>query len=120
MNQKNFRIVICILSLLLPVFWAGCTMTQESEVLSKRFNSQLTLYLNGPEDASLDITFNLIAVNIIAEDGTAIEVTGRSHILNSVGLKGRQVLLGEKALPEGRYKKLQLIAGDASIKKKII
>jgi len=79
---------------------------------------QVTMFLNGPDRPSLDITFTLLAVNITAEDGTYKEITSIPLNINSTAVTDRQLLLGEKALPTGKYKKLQFIVKEASIKRK--
>ncbi|HDH13598.1 MAG TPA: hypothetical protein ENG83_15625 [Nitrospirae bacterium] len=118
MNRKKIKILSLVPCFLLLVFLTGCATTDETEGLYKRLNTQITLFLNGPDKVLPDITFELSAINIIEEDGTAREVMNRPIGVNSHIVEGSQILLGEKALPEGRYKKLQLIVTEASIRKK--
>jgi YVTN family beta-propeller protein len=68
--------------------------------------------------SSLDITFELSAVTLIAEDGTLREVMTIPMRINSIAAQSRQILLGEKTLPEGTYNKLRLIVKDPSLLKK--
>ncbi|MFA6055317.1 MAG: YncE family protein [Thermodesulfovibrionales bacterium] len=77
---------------------------------------QISIYLKGSDKVSKDITFDLQAVNIITEDGAVKEITINPIKVNSVSVAGRQLLLSEQTLPEGKYKKLQLIVKQASIK----
>jgi YVTN family beta-propeller protein len=79
---------------------------------------QATIYLNGPDKASLDITFDVFAVNIVAEGGVSREIMNNSLSINSLSLIGRQILLAEMALPEGRYEKLKFMVKRAYIKRK--
>jgi len=102
----------------LLVFWIGCASVQEYIESPGTSNGQVTIFLNGPDKTSQDITFNLTAVNIMSEDGTYREIMGTPLNINSIAMTGRQMLLGERTLPEGRYKKLQLIVKQASIKRK--
>lgn len=118
MNKKKFKILFVISFFLFSVFLAGCTTTEERDTMSEPFNSHLTLLVSLPEKSLQDITFDLSAVNIVADDGTVREVMARPQRLNSYGMKGRQVFLAEKTLPDGRYRKLQLIVKDASVRKK--
>ncbi len=79
---------------------------------------QVTLFLNGPDDSSsADITFVLSAVNLVAEDGTARALLSSPVKINSLALKGGQMLLGERLLPEGRYRRLQLLVREAKVKR---
>src|SRR4030042_3323542 len=100
------------------VFLLGCTTVQEYMEPPGTSYGQVTIFLNGPDKTSQDITFDLIAVNIIAEDGTYREVMNTPRNINSVSMMGHQMLLGERNLPEGRYKKLQLMVKQASIKRR--
>jgi YVTN family beta-propeller protein len=117
-NQKNFRILLLTSCFLLLTFFLGCTTIKEQVEPSAPSYGQITLFLNGPVKASLDITFKLLAVNIVAEDGTPREVMNTPLSINSIDVAGRQILLGEKTLPEGKYKKLQFVVKEASIKRK--
>jgi YVTN family beta-propeller protein len=110
-----YLLVACVLTLLLL---SGCTATEERTTDTGVYNTQITLYLNGPQETSVDIDFALAAINIVAEDGSVTEVTGLAKSINSYDVLGRQILLGEKVLPEGKYDKLQLIVSSASISKK--
>ncbi len=103
---------------LLLIFFSGCTTTGEQEDMSGRLDTQLTLLMNGPATASEDITFELLAVRIISVDGEARDVLDHPRIVNSYGIEGRQILLGEKVLPEGEYEKLEFVFKEAVIKKK--
>ncbi|UCD35578.1 MAG: YncE family protein [Nitrospiraceae bacterium] len=94
---------------------AGCATTGEQEGFARKQAAQFTLYLNGPQQPSLDMTFELAAVTIVAEDGTAREVMSSPREVNSQAVSGRQVLLGEKVLPEGRYTGLELVVTRAEI-----
>jgi YVTN family beta-propeller protein len=117
-NQKILKaLLLTYFSLLLVLLWS-CTTTEEQEDRSRLFNGQVTLFLNGPEKASLDITFDLSAVNIVEENGTSREVMNTPLTINSIDAKGEQIFLGETTLPEGTYNKIQLIVKQSSIKKK--
>ncbi len=115
MKKNKFNTFFFISSLILFAALAACTTTEELDNGPGRFNTQLTIYLNGPETASLDVTFELMAVNIIAEGGAVTEVMTGPEMVNSFAVKGNQILLGEKSLPEGKYEKLQFIVREASI-----
>jgi YVTN family beta-propeller protein len=86
--------------------------------IPKTSHGQITLYLKGPDKTTVDITFDLQAINIIAEDGTPFEIMGTTKKINSVAITGQQILLSEKTLPIGKYKKLQFIVKEAEIARK--
>ncbi len=117
MKKNKFNTFFFISSLILFAALAACTTTEELDNGPGRFNTQLTIYLNGPETASLDVTFELMALNITAEDGAVTEVMTGPEMVNSFAVKGKQILLGEKSLPQGKYEKLQFIVREASIER---
>ncbi|MEW6067770.1 MAG: YncE family protein [Nitrospirota bacterium] len=94
----------------------GCASIQKYEE-TESDKGQIAIFLKGHEKASLNITFDVLAINIMAEDGTYRGVMSAQMNINSFSVAGRQMLLGEKSLPEGRYKKLQLIIQEALIKR---
>jgi YVTN family beta-propeller protein len=97
---------------------AGCTTFEEQKSSFDPDRGQLTLYLNGPDKPSLDITFDLLSVAIVTEDGISRKVSDVSKRINSISTSSRQVLLGETDVPEGTYKKIRLTFKQASIMKK--
>jgi YVTN family beta-propeller protein len=117
MNLKEIEKIFFICFFLIAFSFAGCTTTEETGRVSRVSNTQIALYLNGPEKASLDITFEVLAVHIISEDGNETEVMSQPQSFNSSSLKGRQVLLGEKVLPEGKYEKIRLTVKQAFLQK---
>ena len=130
MNSKNsvnrankvnwvniFLIALCLL------FFVGCSSVPEQGQTPDYFGpnyGQITIYVNGPDRASLDITFDVLAVNIVAEGGVYREIMNNSQSINSLALMGRQILLAEMALPDGRYEKLKFTVKRATIKRKEI
>jgi YVTN family beta-propeller protein len=99
----------------------GCaSVTEQGEPVDYigQNDGQITIFLSGPDQTSLDITFDLSVVNIIAEGGISREIMNTPLNINSLKIMGRQILLCEKALPEGRYEKLKFIIKEAIIKRK--
>jgi len=94
----------------------GCASVQENAGPLAVEGGQISIYLKGADKVSRDITFDLQAVNIITEDGAVKEITINPIKVNSISVAGRQLLLSEQTLPEGKYKKLQLIVKQASVK----
>ncbi|MEW6676010.1 MAG: DUF4382 domain-containing protein [Nitrospirota bacterium] len=117
-NQANFRILLLTSYFLLLTFLVGCAAVKGQGESPDISYGQITIFLNGPDKASLDITFDLLVVNIMAEDGTYREIMDTPLSINSITMTGRQMLLGERTLPEGRYEKLQLVVRQALIKRK--
>jgi YVTN family beta-propeller protein len=117
-NLLNIRNLFFTFYFLLFTFLGGCASVQEYTESPGTSNGQVTIFLKGPDKTSMDITFDLLTVNIMAEDGTYREMMNTPLNINSIAVTGRQILLGEKTLPEGRYKKLQLIVKQASIRRK--
>ena len=111
-RKKALIFLLCfsILSLI------GCASVQEHASSSGGGSGQISLYLNGPEKAATDLSFDLQAINIVAEDGTAKEITIKPMKVNSLSLVKKQILLSEQTLPQGRYKRLQLMVKQASVR----
>lgn len=121
MNTRIFRNVLFTVYCLLFVILAGCASVTEQGQTPDYFGpnyGQITIYLNGPATASLDMTFDLSAVNIVAEGGILREIMNTPLSVNSLALVNHQMLLGETALPEGRYEKLKFTVKRAFIKRK--
>lgn len=104
--------------LLLLFLLTGCASVKQYSDAQLLPGGQVSLFLQVPERISADITFELSAVNIMAEDGTFLEVMNAPLSFRTSEVAGRQMLLGEKALPEGRYKKLQFIVRQALVNRK--
>jgi YVTN family beta-propeller protein len=117
-NLLNIRILLFALYFLLLSCLVGCASVQEYATSSATTGGQIGMYLKGADKVSTDITFELQAINIVMEDGAAKEITINPIKVNSVSVAGRQLLLSEQILPEGKYKKLQLIVKQASVKNK--
>ncbi len=118
MNARNIRNLLFTFYFLLLTFLGGCASVQEYIESPGTSNGQVTIFLKGPDKTSMEITFDLLTVNIMAEDGTYREMMNTPLNINSIAVTGRQILLGEKTLPEGRYKKLRFIVKQASIRRK--
>ncbi|MFA4920254.1 MAG: hypothetical protein WC581_13555 [Thermodesulfovibrionales bacterium] len=115
-NRANSANIANFLILILLFISIGCASVREYAGSSSAGGGQISVYLKGADKVSTDITFDLQAVNIITEDGTVKEITINPIKVNSVSVAGRQLLLSEQTLPEGKYKRLQLIVKQASVK----
>lgn len=117
-KRTILKILLFTVYCLLLTALVGCAAVKGQGESPDISYGQITIFLNGPDKASLDITFDLLSVNIMAEDGTYREIMNTPLSINSIAVAGRQMLLGERTLPDGRYEKLQLAVRQASIKRK--
>lgn len=118
MKPKRYKILLFILNVFLVSALHGCTAAIEEHIEPPGLDEgQFSLYLNGPDKASLDISFDLLSVTLVAEDGTSRDVMTIPLGINSYAVMGRQILLSEKSLPEGKYTKLFLVVSEAYIRK---
>ncbi|RJQ43275.1 MAG: hypothetical protein C4538_12245, partial [Nitrospiraceae bacterium] len=99
-------------------FSYGCYYLEDKSSPSEPNKGQIALFLNGPDKVVDEITFQLAAIDFIAENGTLHELAVSQNEISSLKLKGRQVLLSEGVLPEGRYTKLKLVIKEATVKRK--
>ncbi|MGB9716201.1 MAG: YncE family protein [Thermodesulfovibrionales bacterium] len=103
------------------IFLAGCaSVSEQAHIIDypSQNAGQLTLYLNGPDKATLDIKFELSAVSIMAENGSYREVMSKPINISSIKMQGRQMLIAETYLPEGKYIKLKFNLKEAIIYRK--
>lgn len=113
------------LKILLNALWAislalvvtGCTAMEERREVPRADRGQVTIYMNGPDKASLDIKFLLEGINIESEDGIYRAVVHGPVEISSREMAGRQKLLGEVYLPEGKYGSMQVVIKEASVKR---
>jgi YVTN family beta-propeller protein len=112
--------LICILlaGLCLTSVVPGHAAPGEGAKIPGVYKGQITFFLNGPDRPLLDITFHLLSVTLTAEDGAAYELLDSPLTINSRKVTGRQLLLGEKDIPEGKYRGVRLIVKDASVMRK--
>jgi YVTN family beta-propeller protein len=105
------------LALCALLVFAGCASTADKEGTENevRDGAQVTLYLNGPERTSENISFELAAVNIISDKGVPFDVMDKPLSIHSPDITGRQLRLGERFIPEGRYKKIRIAVRKASV-----
>lgn len=117
-NRIILRFLLFVLLQVVFTVLQGCMTTEEQGSHPELYQCQVSLFLNGPDMAVTDINFELAAVNIVSGDGTSREIMRTPLRINSYDVKSRQIFLGEKSLPEGKYEKLELIVKEASINKK--
>jgi len=101
--------------LLVTMAFLSCTAMDRRPAVQDQSTGQLSLYLSGPERASLDIRFTLVGATLISETGLSREITDIPQTIHSLSIRGRQVLLGERNLPEGTYHKVRLLVSNATI-----
>ena len=118
MTMISHQWKLCVLYaciILLQVSFTACTAMKGMEREERKYNAQVTLYLNGPAKTNSDVTFVISAINIVSEDGTTIGITDDLRSVGSRDVEGRQVLLGEKIVPEGKYKGIQVMLKEAAV-----
>ncbi|MBI2528388.1 MAG: beta-propeller fold lactonase family protein [Candidatus Rokubacteria bacterium] len=69
---------------------------------------RVSLYLNGPAAAPLEITFELTSIGALIDDGLPAPLRAAPRRIASLEVVERQILLAEAFLPQGRYRKLAL------------
>lgn len=120
-NKLDYvNLLFCAFSSLF-IFFVSCALVSEERQVTDypaQNTGQLTLYLNGPDKASLDIGFDLSAVSIMSETGIFGEIVSKPLNISSLKMVSRQMLLAETYLPEGRYTKLKFTIKQAIIKRR--
>lgn len=123
MMPKHFALCALLFALcFLLVFVTSCASVKSQGESSESFYNQnygqVTIFLNGPDRSTLDISFDISAVSIMAEGGIYREVMSTPMTINSLNVMGRQILLAERSLPEGKYEKIKFTVKQASIRRK--
>ncbi len=102
---------------MLSGFLSGCASLQEQggPLLSAR--GQLSIFLVGPEETTLDISFNLKAIYIVSEDGTVVPISFETPAVIARSVSGSHIKLGESTLPAGKYTELNLMFNSAGVER---
>jgi YVTN family beta-propeller protein len=69
---------------------------------------RLVLYLNGPVSAPLQVEFELTSLDGLLDGDVRMPIRSAPMRINSLDVIGRQILLAETFLPQGRYRKVAL------------
>ena len=77
--MNYLKITALIITVLFLGLFPACTTTQERDEMPENIKGQLTIFMNGPENAALDIEFDLFALNIVPESGDEWEVARPIH-----------------------------------------
>lgn len=117
-DKKNSGILILLYLFAALFLFSGCYSVEERKDATEQYEGQFTLFLNGPQKSSLDITFDLLAVSMISEDGIPMDILDAPLKINSMTAEGRQILLGESQVPEGKYITLRFVIRKPLIRKK--
>jgi YVTN family beta-propeller protein len=116
-NIRHIKFLLLASYFILHTFFTGCASVQEYRESPGKSQGQVTMLLKGQDKTTSDISFELTAINILSDDGIYREIMNMPMNISSVSLTGRQIQLSEKFLPEGRYRKLQLVVKQALIKR---
>ncbi|RMF99598.1 MAG: YncE family protein [Nitrospirae bacterium] len=99
--MRRLLSTLVILSLLLL---CGCALPERKTAQrSAAASGELTVYLDIPDSLSRDISFVIKGIAIRTKDGREVEVITGELPLRSTSERGRQVRLGEGAVPPGEY-----------------
>jgi len=114
---QKMKIIYFISCFVLIIGLQACTTPEMQSEPFDPYKGQVVLYFSMHNKASSDVTFELLAVNIISKDGTVRQIMNSPVSISSMTAAGRQILLGERSLPEGKYEKLQIVVKEASIRR---
>ncbi len=116
---KAIRVIVRVGALVSFVLLCSmCTSIEEQGVRRADDQGQVTVFLNGPDKAVQDISFELLTIRIAGEDGVTHEIMDQPLALRSFDVRNRQVFLGEQFLTKGKYTTLHLAVDKASVSRK--
>lgn len=104
--------------LLIVGLLAGCATIDTAVSPSMTRGGQVVAYLNGPERASIDISFDITTAELVGEDGSRRSILEKPLTVNSLRVTGRQLLMAETFIPEGRYVKLLVSVDKGKVSRK--
>ncbi len=112
----NMRLIL--LSLIASLLLASCA-PQISPVEERRGpvagTGQLSLYLDGPDFAPLDLAVVVSAIEVEAVDGKSFSLIDAPLTLKSKEEVGKRTLIGQRELHRGRYQKIRVKVTSAYI-----
>ncbi|MDD5450552.1 MAG: YncE family protein [Desulfovibrionales bacterium] len=110
--------LLCLSLLLVITLCWGCAGLKEkhlAEPMNSRPQGRLVLFLNGPPQTGLNLTFGLSSVGVFSEEGGWEELPLKLQPINSRGIIGRQVILAESKLVARAYEKLRFTFDRAQV-----
>jgi YVTN family beta-propeller protein len=110
--RKAFGLLVCLL-VLAACPGKGLTF----DLFRGPRGGRLVVYLHGPDTVTADVTFTVDSVSAVDDRGVRVPFVTEPRLLETRALVGRQVLLGEAALPEGQYRGLHFTFSEAFIKR---
>ncbi len=78
---------------------------------------RLVVTLNGPERSPIDLTAELTGMTVHAQGGGWFQIPVTSTTLNTLQMVRRQIPLADVSLPAGRYDRLTLTFGKATLRR---
>lgn len=79
--------------------------------------SRLVLYLNGPSQSPLEVTFDVTSIDAVRADGFRAPLSTVAMTINSLEIVERQRLLAEAFIPQGRYTSISLTIARARVRR---
>ncbi len=107
--MRNRKLIVALSFLAILCLISSCIQQITKEPRYSPGKGQITVFLNGNDRVSKNITFELVSLEIIRKDGIRVSVLKAPVTINSFELKSRQVLIGESAIPEGNYTKIEMV-----------
>lgn len=114
MTRSSLLKALVIATLML----AGCSASKEARVPSLgAAEGQISIFLQGLEEASYDITFTLGRISVESAKGKWHSLPLVRKTLNSKALLKAQALVAEGSLPKGRYGRIRLYFTSAYLRR---
>ncbi|MEW6326184.1 MAG: hypothetical protein AB1487_01090 [Thermodesulfobacteriota bacterium] len=110
--------LLCLSLLLVITSCWGCARLKDkhpAEPVDSRPQGRLVMFLNGPPQASLNLTFSLSSIAVFSEEGGWEELPLKPQPINSRGIIGRQIILVESKLVARTYEKVRFTFDRAQI-----
>ncbi|NOY64048.1 MAG: hypothetical protein GXO97_01400, partial [Nitrospirae bacterium] len=109
---------VCVLFFIVLILLSSCAGISEQRVIRGENYGRITVVLEVKDKIKKNITFKLSGISIVNEKGGETGLIEAPLIINSYDLKGRQIVIAEKMIPEGRYKRLRIFLKEPSITSK--
>jgi YVTN family beta-propeller protein len=110
--------LLCFSLLLVIILCWGCARLKDNhlaEPVDSRPQGRLVLFLNGPPQTGLNLTFSLSRIAVFSEEGGWEELPLNPQPINSRSIIGRQIILVESKLVARTYEKVRFTFDRAQV-----
>ena len=115
MYSKRVPYIVTVAILLF--FVSSCATVKERQTLKELDYGRVTVVLAVDKEVKADLVFRLAGISLLSDTGRQVQLLDSPVTVSSLELKGRQMIVAEKRLPEGRYRIMAISIKEPVIRK---